>query len=57
MLEIVVVVKDSKNKCIKPCKYFPNKMVGSLLCRGCKYHKKHNKENSVVHCVYENKQK
>lgn len=51
MEKVIVVVKE-KNKCVAPCEHFPDKMIGSEKCRGCKFHKKHNRANSKVICSY-----
>lgn len=53
MIQQIDVVKNEKGKPSKPCVHYPHKMVGSVECRGCTHHIKHNRENTVVWCSHE----
>ncbi len=53
MIQQIDVVKNEKGKPSKRCAHYPHKMVGSVECRGCTHHIKHNRENTVVWCSHE----
>lgn len=53
MIQQIDVVKNEKGKPSKRCAHYPHKMVGSVECRGCTHHMKHNRENTVVWCSHE----
>lgn len=53
MERVVVVTRDSKYNCVGVCEHFPDKIVGSANCRGCRYHERHSRENVTVICSWE----
>ena len=44
------VKKDAKGKPCEPCKYYPDKMIGSEKCRGCTFHRKHDQKFTKIVC-------
>lgn len=51
-MRAVLLVKKEKGKCVGTCPIYPSIMVGSIECRGCRFHMKHDRKNTKVICNY-----